>query len=157
MNMTAKFNKRILDMIDRFSYNMHLVKRNKNIKCTCVAHESDQARPDCPKCLGTGNKITIKKFKGASQDTQLPPTFRSDNFVVARNFYMPINIDLSEDDFIVDKDNPYMAIEIQELIGLEGTIPYKKASCVKKKFDATVFMKNFNAIINSKKVGASND
>ena len=105
----------------------------------------------CPKCLGTGYKITIRKIKAAAQDTKLPPTFRSDKFIVARNFFLNKSIECKEDDIIVDNDNAYIVLEIQELLSLEGTIPYRKISGVKKKFDTTKFMDNFNNIIRTRK------
>lgn len=151
MNLSSRLNNKILDMIDKHSYYMYYIKRDLKSRCTCIKHETKQANPDCPKCLGTGYKITIRKIKAASQDTRLPPTFRSDNFIVARNFFVNSDTECQEDDVIVDKNTPYMVLEIQELISLEGTIPYRKISGVKKKFDATTFMKNFNNIIRARK------
>nr|DAV25227.1 MAG TPA: hypothetical protein [Caudoviricetes sp.] len=151
MSLSTKLNNKILDMIERHSYEMYYITRNLKVKCTCITHETKQADPMCPKCLGTGYKITIRKIKAAAQDTKLPPTFRSDKFIVARNFFLNKSIDCKEDDIIVDNDNAYIVLEIQELLSLEGTIPYRKISGVKKKFDTTKFMDNFNNIIRTRK------
>lgn len=142
------FNKGILDMISLHSYEFYTIERDLNIMCTCTDPATKQANVNCSKCLGTGYKIRIRKMRGASQDTKLPPTFRSDKFLVARNYFIPTNnIELKEDDLIVDGDSVYLIFEYQQMLGLEGSIPYKKYSATKKKFDAAIFFKNFNNII----------
>lgn len=151
MSLSSKLNNKILDIIEKHSYYMYYIKKNPKVRCTCINHETKQANPMCPKCLGIGYKITIKKVKAAGQDTKLPPTFRSDKFVVARNFFLDSNIECKEDDMIVDRDIPYIILEIQNLISLEGTIPYSKASAVRKKFNTDVFIKNFNNIVQARK------
>lgn len=147
MISAEKFNKGILDIIKTFSYEFYIISRNLDIQCTCVSHATKQADINCNKCLGTGYKIIIKKIRGAAQDTQLPATFRGGNFLVARNYYIPINETLIEDDLIVDNDSVFMVYEYQHNIGIKGTIPYKKISATKKKFDTKTFFSNFNKII----------
>ena len=150
MNLTRNFNNGILKMIEQFSDTFYFIKRDETKKCTCVKHETSQANPACEKCLGTGYRITIQAIRGAAQDTKLPPTFRSDNFIVARNFYVRSEHYLDEDDIIVDNNIPYMVMEQQDLNSLEGTMPYRKICGVKKKFDSEIFIKNFNKIINKR-------
>lgn len=151
MSYATKFNGKIQNIIDRFAYEMYFIKRNTDIKCTCITHETDQANVDCPKCLGTGFKVTIRKIKAAAQETKLPPTLRNDKFLVARAFFVAADIKTEKGDLIIDKDTPYMILDKQELISFEGTNPITKVDGVKKKFDSKVLIKNFNAIINSKK------
>lgn len=145
--LTKSLNKGIIDMIDRHAYECYYIKRDTSKRCTCIKHETKQANPDCPKCLGTGYKIEIGTLMTAAQDTKLPPTFRSDNFVVVRNYYMQNFVGLMEEDMIMDNGVPYKIYEIQELISHEGTIPYHKMNASKKKFDSDLFMINFNKII----------
>ena len=140
----------ILEIINMCSYYVYIVNRIKDIKCTCISHETKQADHNCKRCLGTGNKIKIYKVFCASQDTQLPTTFRSDNFIVARNYFIPSKYKIEEDDLIVDKEDVYYAYKIQHMFSLEGTLPYNKVASNKKKFDANDFFKNFNEIINKK-------
>lgn len=149
-SLTNNFNKEILDMIDRFAYDMHLIKRDESKICTCIVHSTSQADPSCKKCLGTGYRISIIKVKAAAQDTKLPTTFRSDDFVVARNFFLKSEHYLDENDLVVDKRTVYMVMEQQELISLKGTLPYSKICAVKKKFDSKIFFENFNEIINKR-------
>ena len=147
MISAERFNKGILDMIETHSYEFYVVVRDLNIQCTCVTHATGQGDVKCHKCLGTGYKITIKKIKGAAQDTQLPPTFRSDKFLVARNYYIPSNEILKDDDLIVDNGSVFVVFEYQQMLGIKGTIPYRKISSTKRKFDAKIFFNNFNKII----------
>ena len=148
---TKKFNDGIMNIIKMHSYYFYIVQRNTDISCTCVTHSTSQASPECPKCLGTGFKITVRKIKGAAQDTMLPTTFRSDNFLVARNYFISDKYKMAEDDLIIDKDVIYRVFEAQELISLEGTIPYRKVSSIKKKFDSKVLLKNLQNIIDGGK------
>lgn len=143
-----RFNNSILRVMNECIYDVYTIERNLNIKCTCVTHATDQADAKCHKCLGTGYKITIKKVKAAAQDTQLPPTFRSDKFLVARNYFMPtLSIVLKEDDLLVDDESVYTVFEFQKKKGINGSIPYTKISAVKKKFDSSHFIQSFNNII----------
>lgn len=142
-----RFNKGILDIIKTCSYEFYIINRNLDIQCTCVSHATKQADATCGKCLGTGYKITIKKIRGAAQDSQLPATFRGGNFLIARNYYIPSTEKLLEEDLIVDNGSVFMAFEYQENISIKGTIPYRKISATKKKFDTKTFFSNFNRII----------
>lgn len=144
---TKQFNNGILNVINRCSYEAYIIKRNVDIICTCVIHSTSQADPSCPICLGTGHKITIRKVRLASQDTNTPPTFRSDNFSIARNFWIESRYMLGEDDLIVDGDSIYKIYEFQRAIGLDGTMPYIMYMASKKKFDSKAFMTNFRKII----------
>lgn len=143
-----RFNKGILDMIEMHEYEFFTIKKDISIRCTCVSHETSQANVACPKCLGMGYKITIRKIRGAAQDTKLPPTFRSDKFLVAKNYYIPSKYILDKEDLIVDRDKAFQIFECQEMIGLKGTIPYKKFTTVRKQYDEKIFLKNFYNIIN---------
>lgn len=156
LNTISKvFDQSILDIIETGAYYVYFINRNKQIKCSCISHETKQANLYCPKCLGTGNKIKIYKAKVAAQDTKLPPTFRGDTFIVARNYYVPSKYVISEEDLIVDKNEVYICFEIQNLLSLKGTIPYSKVNASKKRFDSDKFFKNFYKII--KNNGDKND
>lgn len=151
MNKTRTLNKGIMNIIDMYSKDQYLVTRNENIRCTCTEHSTSQANADCPKCLGTGYKITIRKIKAAAQDTKLPSTsFKGKSLTVTRNFFVPRKYSMLKDDIIVSYGIPFFVVEIQELISLEGSLPYNKATTVKKQFDANVFMTNFNRIVSGK-------
>lgn len=147
-NLTEQHTAGIMEIIRMHSYYCYIINRVRSIRCTCVAHETKQADVNCPLCLGTGNKIKIYKIFCAAQDTKLPTTFRSDDFIVARDYYVPKKYRVNDEDIIIDNDKVYIVYEIQQKISLEGTIPYNKVSAGKKKFDSKIFLKNFYNIIN---------
>ena len=151
MNKTRTLNKGIMNIIDMYSHDQYVVHRNEKVRCTCTEHATSQADADCPRCLGTGYKITIRKIKAAAQDTKLPSTsFKGKSLAVTRNFFMPTKYAISKDDIIVSYGVPFFVVEIQEMISLEGSLPYNKVTTVKKHFDASIFMTNFNNIITGK-------
>ena len=150
-NLTKQHTAGIMQIIKMHSYYCYLINRVRSIICPCVVHETKQADVNCPLCLGTGNKIKIYKIFCAAQDTKLPTTFRSDNFIVARDYYMPSKYRVNDDDLIIDNNEVYIIYEVQEKISLEGTIPYNKISAGEKKFDSKIFLKNFYNIINKVK------
>lgn len=147
-NLTEQHTAGIMEIIRMHSYYCYIINRVRSIRCTCVAHETKQADVNCPLCLGTGNKIKIYKIFCAAQDTKLPTTFRSDDFIVARDYYVLKKYRVNDEDIIIDNDKVYIVYEIQQKISLEGTIPYNKVSAGKKKFDSKIFLKNFYNIIN---------
>ena len=60
-DITNNLNDKILDIINRCSYDMYVIHKYTNMICTCVNHETDQADVYCKKCLGTKYKISIRK------------------------------------------------------------------------------------------------
>lgn len=61
------FDEHILTIIDLLEYDMWLISPDKHIDCVCKNFETKQAFKFCPRCLGTGHKIKIKKIKGVRQ------------------------------------------------------------------------------------------
>lgn len=150
--LCKSFNNGILDMISTHSYNVYVINRDENIICTCVESSTKQGNANCKKCLGTGHKIKINKIKCAAQDTRVPPTFRADTFIIARNYFIESKYKINEEDLIVDNGDIYIIFEIQKLFSIKGTLPYKKVNSTKKKYDNNVFIKNFNEIIKKYKL-----
>ena len=101
-NLTEQHTAGIMEIIRMHSYYCYIINRVRSIRCTCVAHETKQADVNCPLCLGTGNKIKIYKIFCAAQDTKLPTTFRSDDFIVARDYYVPKKYRVNDEDIIID-------------------------------------------------------
>lgn len=148
--LTNSHTQGIMKIIKMNSYYCYLINRVEDIKCPCINHETKQPNADCKICLGTGNKIIITKMFCASQETKLPTTFRSDNFIVVRNFFIPKQYEVKNNDLIIDKTGVFSIFEFQRMFSFEGTIPYTKATAGKKKFDSKIFRKNFEEIIGEK-------
>jgi len=142
------FDKNILKTIDLFSYKFFAVMTNPDIKCVCVRDGTSQPDPTCKKCLGLGFKIKIKEIEGASQESNIPATMRpGGKFLITKNYYIKEKIPLRADDLIVDDGEVYFVYEKLKMISFEGKFVYGKFSCIKKKLDTLMFLKNFNEII----------
>lgn len=143
------FNKGILNIINLMKYPIYAVTCDKNIKCTCYKQGTSQADPNCPRCLGSGYKITIKETEGACNETGAPAVMRNTTaFVISRSYYIPSDIQLENDDFIIDDGEPWFVIQAPEFRSFGGERIYKKYVCMNKKLDVNIFMTNFNNIIN---------
>lgn len=133
----------VLEIIEKFSYDFYVINLDKSIVCTCISPSSSRADVSCPKCIGTGYKIRIKKVRGASQDSNIPSTIRSTDFIVSKNYYIPYKYKLSDDDIIVDGDQVFNIFRRQLNRTFNGKIVYTKCLCVDKKFDQKIFLENF--------------
>lgn len=144
------FNQGILNIIDLMKYPVYIIKKDPNIKCICNKTGTSQSDPKCPKCLGLGYKITIQEVEVACNETDSPSTMRNATaFVTSRNYYIPSNITLTNDDIIVDNNEPWFVIQSSEYKSFNGESVYSKYSCMNKKLDSNIFIKNFNKIIGS--------
>ena len=133
------FNQGILNIIDLMKYPVYIIKKDHNIKCICNKTGTSQSDPKCPKCLGF-----------ACNETGSPSTMRNATaFVTSRNYYIPSNITLANDDIIVDNNEPWFVIQSSEYKSFNGESVYSKYSCMNKKLDSNIFIKNFNKIIGS--------
>ena len=142
------FNKGILTMIDLMDHPFYIIKTDKNIKCTCLQEGTDEPRPECPKCLGTGYKVIIESAHGASQESSAPSVMRTTtSYVVARDYYIPVDYFLDKDDIIVDNNEAYIVVQYSLYSSFDGNPGYRKYNCIIKKLDSDIFIKNFNDII----------
>jgi hypothetical protein len=143
------FNEGVLNIINKLSYEFFVIKRNNSVKCTCIDFTTKEADPTCKKCLGTGNKITIKKIKGASQMTDLASSMRPNGgLMLARFYYIDFKELVMEDgDIIIDNNQVYYAYQIQSYKSFSGTDVYQKCLFCVKKEDTKILLKNFNEIV----------
>ena len=142
------YHENIQEVINKYSYTVYIVKLNKEIKCSCRDHGSNQPNPRCPICLGTGYKIKIYPLVGASQTSTIPATFRQESeLLITMNFYFLENRLVERDDILVDRDKIYNVYQVSKHTGFHGRPCYSKLSCIPKKLDSKIFMQNFNRIV----------
>lgn len=135
-------------VIKKYSRQLYLVKLDKNVRCKCHMAGSNDPDPYCPKCLGTGYRITVYEINGAPQTSTFPDTFRSTNqIVIVCSFYLLDNVPVDRDDIIVYDNNAYIINDAARNVGFNGKFCFTKASGIPKKLDTDVFFKNFNAIV----------
>ena len=145
--MEEMFNNSILKIVERFSYNFFIVQQDFGINCTCVNFDTKQADPACPKCLGTGKKITIRKIRGASADSGIPQTIRTQgDFLIAKTYYIPCSTPIADNNIIVD-DGAWPVYKTQNLRSFGGGNIYQKCLTVSKKSNEHLFLDNFYKIV----------
>lgn len=143
------FNDNTLEIIKKLSYEFFVVQQDPKVKCTCIIDGTSQADPNCPRCLGIGNKIKIKKISGASMDSSAPTTMRTTaKILIARNYYIPITeTKLYMDNVIVDGNDLYFVYQNTDMRSFHGEVVYQKVTTIPKKLDSDIFMINFRKII----------
>jgi len=152
-NFFDSFENQISHIIDLFNHSFFIVQQDFNIACDCVDFNTKDPDPNCKKCLGTGNKIKIKKIFGVRQDTTVPSTLRpSNSFFVAKNYYTnEQQIKIKKDNIIVDGDEILYVYQIQNHNSYKGKRVFQKSLAVTKKINSDVFLENFNSIIGRNK------
>lgn len=144
-----EFNDGIKRIIEKFSYSFLIVQQNEKVICTCVDFTTKQADPHCPKCLGTGHKIKIKKIRGASEDSK--GSFRlsgNSDTAVMTVFYIDAKYPVYDKNVIVDGDEVYMVNRLERKKTTNKELVYYKVYCNPKKTNTKSFLKNFNRIVN---------
>lgn len=144
------FTTNIWDAIERFSYDVWIVKRVPNILCTCYDHETKQARNDCPKCLGQGTKIKIFKSRcvlreGKEQESIFSDTRASNT--PKMGYFKYGSIQIEKDDYVIDKEDIYTIFTKQYLRGEDGQPNAIKCTCPPIKMDSKIILKNFKEVL----------
>jgi hypothetical protein len=145
------FVKKIVAMIEECSANYFLVKKDERVRCDCVDHTTRQPFAGCKKCLGTGYKVSIKKIRGACfEEMKGGATLSSKTSRIIRTYYTTVDVQLSENDFIIDQGEVYYVYRIATLRGLDGKATHKQITTVLKSEDHDKIYKNFKAIVDKK-------
>ncbi len=141
-----EFNEGIKKIIEKFAYEFFVVQQDFKIKCTCVNFTTKQAEPACEKCLGLGNKIKIKKIKGASEDRK--GTFRNAAVMeanIAFTYFIDAKYPIFENNIIIDGEEVLKVYRVEKKKTPEAV--YTQCYAVHKKTNPKLLMKNFNKII----------
>lgn len=135
-------------VIRKYSRKLYLIKLNKKVRCRCHEAGSDDPDPACPKCLGTGYRITVYEITGAPQTSTFPDTFRSTNqIVITTSFYLLDNVPVDRDDLIIYDDKAFVINDTARNVGFNARFCYTKAIGIPKKLDNNIFFKNLYTII----------
>ena len=65
------FDKNVKKPITLFSHPVWFIIKDPEKKCTCLDPVSKQADVRCPKCLGTGKRISLARVRAAHQNAQI--------------------------------------------------------------------------------------
>lgn len=145
------FTMNIWDSIERFSYNVWIIKRVKNIACTCVDHETKQATNSCPKCFGTGNKVKLYRTKAVLREGKEQEAIFSDSTVsnTPKMGYFKYGTIIENNDYVIDKEDVYSVFTRQYLRGEDGEPNTIKCTCSPIKMDSKIIIKNLKEVLAS--------
>lgn len=102
------------EAIDRFDYELFLIRQIKGIKCTCVDPTRKDPDLHCPLCLGLGTRIKIFSIRGASFEAPDPNILRtSTGASTPKVFYIKQKLHIHRDDYIVDSEAIYKSFKCQ--------------------------------------------
>lgn len=145
------FNQTVLRIIDQFSHPFYHIQLDESFKCICHTAGTSQPDPKCPRCLGTGYRIKIKKIEGAVQESGIPLTSKeASSFSMTSNYYISQKYNVRRKDLIVDGDEAFVIDAVKVYRSFGGQKIYSKVSAVPKKFDSDIFTTNFNKLIGGK-------
>lgn len=142
------FNESIKSIIEKFSYDFHIVQQDTSKPCACVDFTTKQPDPGCKKCLGMGYKVVIRKIRGSSQDSQ--GSFRNagiEERVLATSYFIDAKYPVFQENIIVDNGKPLIVHRIEEKRTANREPVYRKVYAVNKKGNPTIFMKHFSEVI----------
>lgn len=145
------FTHNIWSSIERFSYDVWVVKCLPNVYCSCVDHESRQAKNDCKKCLGTGKKIKIYKTKAVLREGTEQESIYSNATITTTPkmcYFKYGSAIIEKDDYVIDKEDIYSVLTKQYLRGEDGEPNTIKCTCPALKMDSKIILKNFKEVLN---------
>lgn len=149
MHNPKKFKFNIWDSIERFSYDVWIVKRIPSIECTCVDHVTKQPSNSCKKCLGTGTKIKIYKAPAVLREAKEQEAVFSDTRLSStpKIAYFKYGTLIEAGDYVIDKENIFSAITKQYIRGEEGIPTAIKCLCPAIKSDSAIILSNFKEVL----------
>ena len=141
-----RFDENIIRLIDMLEYDIWVIIRDPHIDCICKNFNTKQGDPRCKYCLGTGQKIKIKKIKGVRQPTS--GSARDMTIYYEKGIFFLKNIyDLKARDLII-WDQRIEEVDIVENFCSDAQKPvYYRIETIPKKTDTEIILKNFCSII----------
>lgn len=147
----SSFNRNLHKLIKKVHWDMYLVNVNRNYTCTCLNTNSNSANPGCPKCLGTGHKVSIKKIKAIKQPYAANSKSGGGNNslggVYNKYFMESQNGPISIGDYIVH-NNEIDSIKTYRTYRVDSSQEqYYEIFATLKRYNNKEFFNNFNKIV----------
>ena len=136
------FDENIIRLIDMLEYDMYIVQLNPRVDCTCKNYDTKQGHPFCPRCLGTGQKIKIRKIKGVRQPDNL--SYESMGITSEKGWYFFKNdYKVHRGDLLIWNNEVEEIVKVDRYCSDSNTPVYYYCEVVPKKSDTRVFLRNF--------------
>lgn len=146
-----QFSLNMWNSIERFAYDIWIIKRVNGIKCTCVDHATKQPKNNCNKCFGTGTKVKLYKTKAVLREGKEQESVFSDATVsnTPKMVYFKYGTIIEKDDYVIDQDDVYSVFTKQNLRGEKGEPNTVKCTCPPIKMDSKIIIKNLKEVLAS--------
>ena len=144
------FDENILAIIDLLEYDMYIVQPDFKINCVCKDYDTKQGNPLCPRCLGTGQKIKIRKIRGVRQpDDGLYSGARAT--VEKSWYYFKNDYKIRPGDYLIWNNRIEKVVEVDPYCSDSNMPVYYFCEAERKKTDVRPFLVNFYRAIRGKK------
>jgi hypothetical protein len=143
-----KLDSNILKILDKYSYEMFVVQQGFKIDCSCVDFTTKQASNLCPKCLGTGKKIKIRKITAMSQNNKV--AFYSKDVretATARIYYVKGNMPIYQDNIFVNGIYVDVIQHVEPMCSNNHSPVFYRCGATPKKSNIQIFLQNFRKIV----------
>ena len=149
--LNPSFNRNVKQIIQKLAYPMYIIIRDQHLKCPCIDN-TDTANPDCPKCLGTGKKIKIKKIKGVLEPEDVSTGLNNEQRKVGSNKYYFDSNDVTDEmmqqnNLIVRDDEVDILQNPKKYRSDSNKVIYYHCEAVLKKLNRVTFLKNFRKLV----------
>ena len=140
-------------IMDRYGYNFYIIKKITNVSCTCINPVTKDADPDCPHCLGTGNKIKTFKVHGIIREQKEREISTAQNLSSSPKVaYIEGLLRLEKDDIIIDDEDVYNIVSRQWHRGEKGEPGFTRCIRPFTKSNDAALIRNFWKLVNEHKL-----
>lgn len=100
----------ISKLLDEYGHDIIYIRRDERFRCECYVERSGEPDPNCSKCFGTGNKVSIEKARTRRQISSVPETLIGVNKLQeagklapkAYVYYLEHDVKPKENDYILE-------------------------------------------------------
>ena len=145
------FNRNLHKLLKKVEWQMYLVNIDNNYKCTCLGEKVNEGDINCPKCLGTGHRIKIRKINAVKQPYKASSRSSgggtSLSNVVTKYYidakYGPVCLG----DLLIHGNEIDVVKFVRTWRSDSSTNQYYECSAVLKKYNGNTVIENFNKLI----------
>jgi hypothetical protein len=152
--LDPSFNKKIRKIIHKLEYKMYVVILDKKMACTC-RDVNDTPNPDCPKCLGTGHRVKVKRITGVMEPDEVSLRLEGQQQAAPSNYYyfdadkVPKEA-VAAGNIIVREDEADILQGAKKYRSDSNRVIYYYTEAVPMKSNIKLFLKNFYNLVRVK-------